>query len=320
LRRLRPILETVGRRLLQLIPVVIGISLVAFALVHMTPGDPARGLVPAQLETPQILRSVRHQLGLDQPLIAQYGNFVWKALHGNLGYSFRLHANVDELVASHLPITLFLLAYTGVLTLVLGVPLALFAALRHNKWQDNVIRTGLVISFSLPAFWVGVLLIGFVALRTGIFPSAGYGSGSISHLWHLFLPALTLSLTFLAVLVRNLRVALVEVLEIDYVALARLKGLSRIRLYWSHIIRNAIAPAITILGLNLSFLLGATVVVESVFAVQGIGYVLVQGVLARDYQLVQGLALLFGIIVIGITLLVDVSLVILDPRRWVTPA
>jgi peptide/nickel transport system permease protein len=313
----RPIIGTIGRRALQLVPVAFGISVVAFALVHMTPGDPARGLVPAQLETPQILRSVRHQLGVDRPLLVQYRNFVWKALHGNLGYSFRLHSNVDVLVAGHLPVTLFLIAYTGVLTLMLGVPLALVAAVRHNKWQDNVIRSGLVVSFSLPAFWVGVLLIGFIALRTGVFPSGGYGTDIISHLWHLFLPALTLSLTFLAVLVRNLRAALIEVLEVDYVALARLKGMSRARLYWNYIIRNAISPAITILGLNLSFLLGATVVVESVFGVQGIGYILVQGVLARDYQLVQGLALLFGILVITITLLVDISQVLLDPRRRV---
>lgn len=306
-------MRIVLRRLGQMIPVLFGLTIIAFLLIHLTPGDPAEGLL-AQRVTPKLIQQVRDQLGLNAPLWKQYLHFVWNALQGNLGYSYRLHENVNVLVADGLPVTLFLVLYASVIAVIVAVPLSIAAASLHDRWPDRIIRGGLIASFALPAFWVAVML-SLIALRTGVFPASGYGTGFFGHAGHLFLPALTLSLTFLVVLVRSLRASLIEVLESDYVALAKLKAVSRARLLTHHVLRNAISPALTILGLNMSYLLGATVVVESVFAVDGLGNILVTGVLSDDYQLVQGLVLVFGLLVILINLGVDLTQAAIDPRR-----
>ena len=301
------------RRLGQTVPVLFGLTIIAFLLIHLTPGDPAEGLL-AQRVTPQLIQQVRRQLGLNAPLWQQYLQFLWNVVHGDLGYSYRLHENVNVMVAVGLPVTLSLVIYASLIALAVGVPLSIAAASFRDRWPDRIIRGGLITSFALPAFWVAVML-GLIALRTGVLPASGYGAGFFGHIGHLFLPALTLSLTFLVVLVRSLRASLIETYEMDYVALAKLKAISRIRLLTHHVLRNAISPAITILGLNMSYLLGATVVVESVFAVNGLGNILVTGVLQDDYQLVQGLVLVFGLLVILINLSVDVAQAAIDPRR-----
>jgi peptide/nickel transport system permease protein len=234
-------------------------------------------------------------------------------VRGQLGYSFLLHRGTDALVASRLPTTLFLVCYGVAIAVGLGVPLATISATREGSWLDHGIKSTLVVGLGLPSFLIGLLLISFLALRLRWFPAGGSGPGVIGQLWHLFLPALTLALSFLAVLVRSLRASLIEVLAADYVSLAILKGLPRRRVYTRHVLRNALIPAVTIVGLNLSYLLGASVVVESVFSVDGIGNTLVAAVLARDYQLVQGIALVFGVLVLLITLAVDLTYAALSP-------
>jgi ABC-type dipeptide/oligopeptide/nickel transport system permease component len=306
------------RRLAHMVPILLGLSVISFALIHLTPGDPAVGLL-AQKVTPQLIAQVRHELGLDIPLWQQYLLFIWNAIHGNLGYSYRLHEQVNVLVGNGLPVTAFLVIYACVIALALGGPLAVVAASYRTRWPDQLVRGTLVVTFSLPAFWVAVLLIGLALRSNGVLPSGGYGTNFFDHLGHLFLPSLTLSLTFLVVLVRSLRASLIEVAESDYVALARLKGIGRGRLLFQHILRNAISPAITILGLNMSYLLGATVVVESVFGINGLGNTLVAGVLARDYQLVQGITLVFGLLVILINLAVDFAQAAIDPSLRSAP-
>jgi peptide/nickel transport system permease protein len=301
------------RRLWQALPVLFGVTLVTFSMVHLVPGDPARALA-GQRATPQILASIRHQMGIDRPLLTQYWRFVSGIPRGHLGYSFLLHQTTDALVVARLPTTVFLVIYGVVIAIVIGTPLALVSALRRESLLDHGIKGTLVVGLGLPSFWVGLLLIGFLALRLGWFPVGGTGSNFISDLWHLFLPAFTLALSFLAVLVRNLRASLIEVLETDYVSLAVLKGIPRLQVYTRHVMRNALVPAITIVGLNLSYLLGASVVVESVFSVDGVGNTLVNAVLSRDYQLVQGLALVFGLMVLLITLTVDIMQAWLSPR------
>lgn len=304
----------VMRRVTQMVPILFGLTLISFALIHLTPGDPAVGLL-SQKVTPELINQTRHELGLDVPLWEQYVLFIWHVLNGNLGYSYRLHENVNVLIGFGLPVTLFLVVYASALALMLGVPFAIIAASYRSRWPDQIVRGSLVVTFSLPAFWVAVLFVGLALRSGGLVPSGGYGTDFLDHLWHLFLPALTLSLTFLVVLVRSLRASLIEVAESDYVALAKLKGIGRIRLMRDHVLRNAISPAITILGLNMSYLLGATVVVESVFGVNGLGNILLAGVLARDYQLVQGVLLVFGLLVILINLAVDVAQAAIDPRQ-----
>jgi peptide/nickel transport system permease protein len=301
------------RRLGQALPVLFGITLVTFSMVHLVPGDPARALA-GQRATPQILESIRRQMGLDQPLLQQYWHFISGLPRGQLGYSFLLHQTTDALLRARLPTTLFLVGYGVAIAVVLGVPLAIASATHNERWLDHGIKGTLVVGLGLPSFWIGLLLIGFFALRLGWFPVGGAGSGFFDGLWHLFLPALTLALSFLAVLVRSLRASLIEVLDADYVSLAVLKGLPRSQVYMRHVLRNALIPAVTIIGLNLSYLLGASVVVESVFTVDGIGNTLVNAVLSRDYQLVQGIALVFGVLVLLITLTVDVTQAALSPR------
>ncbi len=303
----------IARRLLQALPVLFGITVVTFSMVHLVPGDPARALA-GQRATPQILASIRHQLGIDRPLLAQYWHFISGLPEGRLGYSFLLHQTTDALVAARLPTTILLVGYGVLIAVLLGVPLALVSATHKERWLDHGIKGALVVGLGLPSFWIGLLLIGFLALRLGWFPVGGAGAGLAGTLWHLFLPALTLALSFLAVLVRNLRASLIEVLDADYVSLAVLKGIPRLRLYTRHVLRNALVPAVTIIGLNLSYLLGASVVVESVFSVDGIGNTLVNAVLSRDYQLVQGIALVFGVLVLLITLTVDLTQAALSPR------
>jgi peptide/nickel transport system permease protein len=301
------------RRLGQALPVLFGITLVTFSMVHLVPGDPARALA-GQRATPQILASIRRQMGLDQPVLQQYWHFISGLPRGQLGYSFLLHQTTDALLRARLPTTLFLVGYGVAIAVVLGVPLAVASATHHERWLDHGIKGTLVVGLGLPSFWIGLLLIGFFALRLGWFPVGGAGSGFFDGLWHLFLPALTLALSFLAVLVRSLRASLIEVLDADYVSLAVLKGVPRSQVYIRHVLRNALIPAVTIIGLNLSYLLGASVVVESVFTVDGIGNTLVNAVLSRDYQLVQGIALVFGVLVLLITLTVDVTQAALSPR------
>ena len=301
------------RRLGQALPVLFGITLVTFSMVHLVPGDPARALA-GQRATPQILASIRRQMGLDQPLLQQYWHFISGLPRGQLGYSFLLHQTTDALLRARLPTTLFLVGYGVAIAVVLGVPLAIASATHNERWLDHGIKGTLVVGLGLPSFWIGLLLIGFFALRLGWFPVGGAGSGFFDGLWHLFLPALTLALSFLAVLVRSLRASLIEVLDADYVSLAVLKGVPRSQVYIRHVLRNALIPAVTIIGLNLSYLLGASVVVESVFTVNGIGNTLVNAVLSRDYQLVQGIALVFGVLVLLITLTVDVTQAALSPR------
>jgi peptide/nickel transport system permease protein len=301
------------RRLLQALPVLVGITLVTFAMVHLVPGDPARALA-GQRATPQILASIRHQLGIDRPLLQQYWHFIANIGHGQLGYSYLLHQSTDNLIAERLPTTLFLVCYGVLIAIAAGVPLALISATHKESVLDHSIKGTLVVGLGLPSFWIGLLLIAFLALRLKWFPVGGAGNGFGSELWHLFLPALTLALSFLAVLVRSLRASLIDVLDADYVSLAILKGVSRRRVYTRHVLRNALIPAVTIVGLNLSYLLGASVVVESVFSVDGIGNTLVNAVLSRDYQLVQGIALVFGVLVLLITLAVDISQAALSPR------
>lgn len=307
-------LRLIRTRALQALPALIGIMIVTFFLVHLLPGDPARSIVGIRA-SPELVAGIRERLGVDRPLPTQLASYFGHILQGDLGQSFVLRVDVRELIIARLPATLFLVAYAGALAMVLAIPLALVAALRRGRLSDQLIRGSLVVALGIPSFWLGILLVTFVALRTGWFPSGGYGEGLFGHLWHLFLPALTLAVSFLAVVVRSLRASLFEVLESDYVALARLKGISRPRLITHHLLRNALNPALTILGLNLSYLLGTSVIVESVFAINGIGNTLVSAILARDFLVVQGIALTFGILVIVITLLVDLVRLALDPRE-----
>jgi peptide/nickel transport system permease protein len=304
----------VGARVVQAIPVLLGITLVTFLMLQLLPGDSAR-TIGGLRATPEILAAIRERLGTDQPLVVQYLNYMGQLVQGDLGRSDLLGQDINALISARLPATVFLVLYAGALAILIGVPLALLSAVRRNRAPDLATRAVLVVALGLPSFWIGLLLVAYPALKWGWFPSGGYGESLADHIYHLLLPALTLSITFLAVLVRSLRASLIDVLAAQYVDLARLKGITTARVYSRHILRNALRPALTIVGLNMSFLLGASVIVESVFAIDGIGNTLIQAILQRDFLVVQGIALVFGILVLLVTLIVDVLQSMLDPRQ-----
>jgi peptide/nickel transport system permease protein len=295
------------------VPVLFGVTLVTFFLVRLLPGGPVQTLVGMRA-SPAAVAAVNRQLGLTQPLVIQYLKYLWGLLHGNLGTSILTGTSVTSIIGTHIWITIALLIYAVVIAMVLGVPLAVFAALHRDSWIDHTIRGASVSTLGFPSFWIGIMLIAFLSLRLHLFPSGGDGTGFTGLLTHLFLPALTLAFTFLAVLVRSLRTSISDILRSDFIDAARLKGITRPTLLRRHVLRIAVIPVVTLIGLNMSYLLGASVVVENVFAVNGIGQQLVAAILQRDFVVVQGIALIFGIVVIAISVGVEILQVSLDPR------
>ena len=309
-RRLGRVLR---RRLLQILPTIFGVSLVTFVLVRLLPGGPVQTLVGVRA-TPASIAAVSRQLGLSRPLILQYFGYLGQLVHGNLGYSFLTGTSVTSIVASHLAVTLELIGMAVLLALVIGIPLATVSAYRRGGWEDQVIRAGTVGTLGLPSFWVGILLVTYLGLRLNWFPSGGSGTGIAGTVDHLFLPALTLALTFLAVVVRSLRASIAEILRAEHVDAARLKGISRFRVFNRHVLRLASLPVVALVGLNMSYLLGTSVIVENVFAIPGMGQQLVSAITQRDFLVVQGITLVFGLIVIIISTVVELVQAALDPR------
>jgi peptide/nickel transport system permease protein len=303
----------VGRRIVQSIPVLFGISLVAFFLIHLIPGDPVVAMLGNHY-TPKAAAALRHALGFDKPLWNQYLIFMGNLVHFNLGESVYYQQPVTQVIGDRIEPTLWLVLYSSLLSLIIAVPLAVLAALRPNGIADQLIRGFFVAALAMPGFWVGIILVLFLAVDVRIFPVSGFGEAFADHLKYLFLPSLTIALAFGAVLIRSLRNSILEVMHEDFVRTARAKGVNFRTLIVRHVLRNAILPTITIFGVNIAFLLGSTVVIENVFAVGGIGQLLVSSILQRDYTIVQGITLLLAVSVVAINLLTDVVNSILDPR------
>ncbi len=305
--------QVLAHRARQVVPVLFGVTLVTFFLVRLLPGGPVQTLVGMRA-SPSAVAAVNRQLGLTQPLPAQYGHYLWGLLHGNLGVSILTGTSVTTIIGTHIWITIILLVYAVAIALLVGIPLAVLAAQHRDTWIDHAVRGSVVVTLGFPSFWIGIMLIAFLSLRLHWFPSGGDGTGIGGLLTHLFLPAVTLAFTFLSVLVRSLRASISDILRSDFIDAARLKGISRAVLLRRHILRIAVVPVVTLVGLNMSYLLGASVVVENVFAVNGIGQQLVSAILQRDFVVVQGIALIFGLVVMAISLAVEVVQVALDPR------
>jgi peptide/nickel transport system permease protein len=300
-------------RLLHMIPVLFGIVLVVFLMVRLIPGDPARIMLGTHA-TEEALTELRAALGLDQPIWQQFVLFLGNVLRGDLGTSLVYRQPVTEVIAERLPPTLFLVTYAAVLALFVTVPLALLAAVRQNRFSDHAVRVGATLTLSMPSFWLGLNLLILFAVRLRWFPVAGYGDDFLDRLWHLFLPALTITLALAPMLIRSLRSGLIDVLKAPYVEFARAKGIREQRVLRRHVLRNAMISTVTILALNVGWLLGGSVVIETVFTIPGLGQLMVNSIYARDYPVVQGVTLVFGFIVILITLLTDVIYSVLDPR------
>jgi peptide/nickel transport system permease protein len=302
-----------GKRIGQLIPILVGITIVSFVLIRLVPGDPATQLLGNHY-TPQAAAAVHHDLGLDRSLPEQYWLFLRKSLSGDLGTSYYYHDSVGHELATRFPATIFLIVFAGILTVLITIPVGTISALRQGGLIDHGARVFFLVGFALPGFLIGVLLILFFCVKIPIFPINGYGTGFASHVGHLFLPAVTLAIPFSTVLVRSLRSTVIDVLGADYVTTAKLKGLRWFTVLRRDVLPNSLLPLVVVFGVNLAFLVGGTVVIENVFSIPGLGSLLVSSVASRDFPVVQGLTLFFGVFILAVNLLTDVVHVTLDPR------
>jgi peptide/nickel transport system permease protein len=303
----------VFRRLALLVPTAVGVTIITFFMVHLIPGDPAVTVL-GEHATPATVAILHHQWGLDKPLIDQYWLFIDRLVHGNLGESLYYQVPVWGLITSRLPATLWLLCYAAVIAIVISVPLAVLAASRKDAVRDHIVRVVPLLGLGMPAFWFGLILQTWLGTKLRLFPVTGYGQGFIGHVHTMFLPSLTVAIALCPVLIRSLRASMLNVLGADFITTARAKGVPAPRLLVRHVLRNAVIPAVTVLGINVGFLIGGTLIVEQVFAVPGIGSLMIGSILERDFPVVQGVALVFGVLVVMVNLLTDVAYAALDPR------
>jgi peptide/nickel transport system permease protein len=296
-----------------MIPTVVFILVVTFVLIRLLPGDPASAMLGDRALDADVAR-INASLGLDKPVIVQFFYFVRRVFTGDLGNSISLRIPVLQLIAQRLPVTLMLIGMAAVIALFLAVPLAFVAALRREQAPDTVIRGAFQVGLSMPVFYIGILLLTLFAANLKWFPVGGYGDTIGSKLYHLFLPAVTLALSFAAVLMRNLRAAIIGVINAEYVDFARSKGLrSRIVLF-RHVLRNALISTVTLFGLQIGSLLGGGVITETVFAVPGAGRLMIDSIYGRDYPVLQGLTIALAVLVSLTFLLTDIVQAWLDPR------
>lgn len=303
----------IGFRLLQIIPVLIGISVIAFLLIKLSPGDPIRMLL-GDRATEEAVEALRSRYGLDRPLIEQYFTYIGNLLQGDLGRSIRYRVPVGDLILDFLPRTLFLLAYVMLLTLPTTIIVAIIAARYQDRWPDQLIRGLAVCGMTIPVFWLGIMLSRLFGVELGWFPVSGYGETPLEHVHHLFLPALSTAVWLVPILVRNLRAAIIEQMEADYVVASRAKGLPERYIFRRHILKNSVLPTLHLLGVMVAFLIGGSVIVEIVYAVPGLGALMISSVIARDFYVVQGLTLAYACGTVLVTLTVDVLSTLIDPR------
>jgi peptide/nickel transport system permease protein len=303
----------VVRRLLQAIPVVLGITIVTFFLLRLIPGDPAMTLL-GNRGTPEQIAALRARWGLNEPIWIQFWLFLKQLAHGDTGASLFYQVPTRTLIASRIGVTMSLVAMATIFSVLIAVPLATIAAVRKDRSADHVIRAVPLVGLGMPSFWVGLVLILIFAVNLGWFPVGGWGSTVPEHIYSLVLPALTSALAIVPLLVRSLRVGMLEVLQADYIATVRSKGLREHRVLLIHVARNAIIPTLTLLGINIAFLIGATVVVERVFQLNGLGSLMLTSISNRDFPVVQGVTFVFALSVIIINLVTDLTAARLDPR------
>ncbi len=308
-----PLFSFIIRRVLQMIPTVIFILIVTFVLVRLLPGDPASAMLGDRAIDADVER-INRQLGLDQPVPIQFFYYVERILSGDLGNSIGLKVSVMSLILQRLPVTLMLTMMSALIALVLAVPLAFVAALKRERLPDSIIRGTFQVGLSMPVFYVGIVLLTVFAAQLKIFPVGGYGDTFGDRIYHLFLPALTLALSFAAVLMRNLRSSIIGVMNAEYVDFATAKGLRSRVILMRHILRNALISTVTLFGLQTGTLFGGAVITETVFAVPGAGRLLIESIYGRDYPVLQGLTIALAILVSLTFLVTDIVQAWLDPR------
>src|SRR5262245_37955318 len=302
-------LTWLARRVLAVVPVLFGVTLAVFSMLFLVPGDPVKMMLAEFVTTPDQIAQMRAQLHLDEPILKQYGRFVGNALRGDLGTSIRSRRPVATEIADHVGSTAQLALASMAVAIALGVALGLVAALGRNSWLDVTSMVVALLGVSMPSFWLGLLLIFAFSLHLGWLPATGGGS-----LLHLILPSLTLGTIASAIIARLTRSTILEVLGQDFVRTARAKGLGWWAVVVRHALKNALIPVVTIFGLQFGNLLAGAVIVETVFSRPGLGRLIVGGILAKDFPLVQGTVLFVATTYVLINVLVDVAYAFLDPR------
>ncbi|MBC7636463.1 MAG: ABC transporter permease [Acetobacteraceae bacterium] len=292
------------------------VGLITFLLIHITPGDPA-AVVAGENASQEAIEAARQRLGLDQPFLVQFWRWLVAVLHGDLGTSFTSGKRVTELIFNRMPITLSLTAGATLIGLLIAVPLGVFAATKRGSWLDKSTIFGTSLGIAAPEFFIGLLLVLLVALELGWLPATGYipfEDDPVEWARRLILPSITLGLGVAAELARQVRGAMIDVLSRDYIQTARAKGLSNYAIVIKHGLKNAAIPVVTVLGLQIRRLLGGTVIVEQVFAMNGVGSLAVRAVFLRDLPVLLGVALTTAVIVLIVNLLVDLSYGYFDPK------
>ncbi|MEP7061314.1 MAG: ABC transporter permease [Betaproteobacteria bacterium] len=309
-------LSYVAKRLVATIPVMVIVAVLVFALLRLTPGDPA-AIIAGPAGTTQDVIAIRAKLGLDRPIVAQFFVWIGHLLTGDFGESFFFRKPVAELIAGRIGPTFALATSTIVFSVLVAVPLGVIAAWKQGAWIDRLVMGLSVLGFSVPVFVIGYALIYLLSIELGWLPVQGYqpfAEGVVGFVSHLVLPTLTLSVIYIALIARMTRSSVLDVLSEDYIRTARAKGLASRTILVAHALRNAALPIVTVIGLGVALLIGGVVVTESVFAIPGLGRLTVDAVLARDYPTVQAVILLFSFAYLLLNLLVDLAYVWLDPR------
>ena len=300
-------------RILQIVPVIVGISIIVFLLVRLIPGDPAIAVLGSRA-TAQLIARVRDQLGLDLPLWRQYLNYVGHALRGDFGISFFYQTGVWEVTIERLPTTLLLMGCSILVSVLLAAPFAVIAAVRRGGLVDQAIRLVFTAALGMPAFWSGIVLSVLLGVKLRLFPISGAGEGGLDTLRHLALPSLTIALALSPILVRTLRSSLIEVIGSDYVLTGTAMGLGRSTLLFSYLLRNSLRPVVSIISINIGYLIGGTVIAEQIFSLPGMGSLLIGSIATRDYAIIQLATLIFALLVVAVNLLADLLYSLLDPR------
>jgi peptide/nickel transport system permease protein len=307
------LLRTIFLRLIQAVPVLLGVSVVTFALMVATPGDPVR-LLAGDRASAETIAAIRDRYGLDEPFLTQYAIYLRNLMQGDLGASLRYRLPVGDLIASHYPVTLFLVAFTILLTLPPVLLLAILSARRQGGVADQAIRLLGVLGLAVPVFWLALLLSRLLGVTLKWFPVSGFGETFAEHLHHLFLPALSTAIWVVPILMRTLRATLLDEMERDYVLTGLSKGLGEKAVFRAHVFPNSLLPTINLFGVVVAYLLGGSVIVETVYGLPGMGKLMVDSILARDYYVVQGATLVFALTTILVMLVTDLVTSWVDPR------
>ena len=297
----------------QLLPVLLGISIITFVLVRLIPGDPARVILGTRA-TPTAIARIREQYGLDEPIWLQYFYFIQNIGRGEMGKSILYKIDVLRLIATRIEPTLMLVLTSVVLSILIALPMSAIAARRQGGLPDHAVRVVSTMGIGFPPFWLGLMLIIFFSVYLDLFPVSGYGNTFTEKLWHLALPSLTIALSLSAVVTRSLRAAMIQSLRSDVATAARARGMPESIVFWRHVLPNSIVPTVNLLAVNIGWLIGGSVVVESVFALPGMGQLLVRGIFSRDYMVVQGVAMVFAVATVFVNFLADIITVTVDPR------